>query len=109
MSARLKTIFAAVCYAVMLTALACVASCRDTTVIEARSNPEVLELEGNLRVHDPAVIRQGDTFYVFSTGGRWRGPGIIPIRCSKDLYNWTLCGCVFDKLPEWVSKDIPGA
>ena len=109
MIARLKTIIAALCYAVTLTALAGVASCRDTTSIEARPNPEVLELEGNLRVHDPAVIRQADTFYVFSTGGRRRGPGIIPIRCSNDLYNWNLCGQVFDKLPEWVSKEIPGA
>jgi arabinan endo-1,5-alpha-L-arabinosidase len=109
MSARLKTIFAAVFYAVMLTALAGGASCRHTTVIEARPSPEVLDLEGNLRVHDPAVIRQADTFYVFSTGGERRGPGIIPIRCSKDLYNWNLCGHVFDKLPEWVLKEIPGA
>jgi arabinan endo-1,5-alpha-L-arabinosidase len=48
--------------------------------------PEMLELKGDLRVHDPVMIRQGDTFYVFSTGGRRRG-GIIPIRCSRDLYN----------------------
>ncbi|MHC4435881.1 MAG: arabinan endo-1,5-alpha-L-arabinosidase [Planctomycetota bacterium] len=60
-------------------------------------------------MHDPAVIRQGDTFYLFSTGGRRRGPGIIPIRCSRDLFNWTLCGSVFDKLPEWVLNEIPGA
>ena len=109
MSARLKTIFPAVFYAAMLMALAVGASCRNTTVIEARPIPEVIELEGNLRVHDPAAIRQADTFYVFSTGGRRRGPGIIPIRCSNDLYNWTLCGHVFDKLPEWVLKEIPGA
>ena len=109
MSVRLKTIFAAVFYAVILTALAVGASCRNTTAIDARPIPEVLDLEGNLRVHDPAVIRQADTFYIFSTGGSRRGPGIIPIRCSKDLYNWTLCGQVFDKLPEWALKEIPGA
>jgi len=108
MSARLKTIFAAVFYAVMLTVLAVGTSCRDTTVLQVRPIPKVLDLEGNLRVHDPAVIRQADTFYVFSTGGRRRGPGIIPIRCSKDLYNWNLCGHVFDKLPDWVLKEIPG-
>ncbi len=109
MSARLKTIFSAICYAVMLMALAGGASCRDAASLQTRPHPEVLELEGNLRVHDPAVIRQGDTFYLFSTGGRRRGPGIIPIRCSMDLFNWTLCGSVFDKLPEWASKEIPGA
>ncbi|MHC4326145.1 MAG: arabinan endo-1,5-alpha-L-arabinosidase, partial [Planctomycetota bacterium] len=109
MSAGLIKNFTAVCYAVMLTALAIGASCRETASFQTGPNPEVLELEGNLRVHDPAVIRQADTFYLFSTGGRRRGPGIIPIRCSKDLFNWTLCGSVFDKLPEWVTKEIPGA
>ena len=109
MSTKLKTILLAVCYLAVLVALGAVVSCRNTTSFQARQNPEVLELEGNLSVHDPAVIRQADTFYLFSTGGRRRGPGIIPIRCSKDLYNWTLCGSVFDKLPEWATKEIPGA
>lgn len=69
--------------------------------------PEMLELTGNLRVHDPAIIREGDTFYVFSTGGRRRG-GIIPIRRSRDLYNWEYCGAVFEQLPEWATQEIPG-
>jgi arabinan endo-1,5-alpha-L-arabinosidase len=109
MSAKQKTIFTAVCYAALMMALTGVTSCRNTISLQARSVPEVLDLEGDLRVHDPAVIRQDDTFYLFSTGGRWRGPGIIPIRCSKDLFNWTLCGSVFDELPEWALKEIPGA
>jgi arabinan endo-1,5-alpha-L-arabinosidase len=67
----------------------------------------MLELRGDLRVHDPVMIRQGQVFYVFSTGGRRRG-GILPIRCSVDLYNWKYCGAVFDKLPEWASREIPG-
>lgn len=66
----------------------------------------MLELNGDLRVHDPVMIRQGDTFYVFSTGGRRRG-GIIPIRCSRDLYNWEYIGAVFDQLPEWAIREIP--
>ena len=37
----------------------------------ALSKPEMLQLAGDLRVHDPAMIRQGDTFYVFSTGGEY--------------------------------------
>jgi len=109
MSKRLITIIAAICYTATLIALAGVASCCNVTSLRARPKPEVLELEGNLRVHDPAVIRQDDTFYLFSTGGRRRGPGIIPIRCSKDLFNWTLCSGVFDELPEWAMREIPGA
>jgi arabinan endo-1,5-alpha-L-arabinosidase len=92
-------------HAVLFTALSAGLSCRSTT---APQEPLVFELEGDLRVHDPTIIREGDTYYVFSTGGGWRS-GTIPIRCSKDLYNWTLCGHVFDKLPEWATKEIPGA
>jgi arabinan endo-1,5-alpha-L-arabinosidase len=71
--------------------------------------PEVLDLEGNLGVHDPVIIFEDDTFYVFSTGGGRRSGGVIPIRCSKDLFNWTLCGYVFEGLPEWVSEEVPRA
>lgn len=94
-----------ICYAVLFAAIAAGVSCRGTT---AMPTPLVLELEGDLRVHDPAIIREGDTYYVFSTGVGRRA-GIIPIRCSKDLYNWTGCGQVFERLPEWVAKEIPGA
>jgi arabinan endo-1,5-alpha-L-arabinosidase len=72
------------------------------------SEPQMLGLRGDLRVHDPVMIRQGDTFYVFSTGGSPRRGGIIPIRCSKDLHNWTRCGAVLSQLPEWAPKEIPG-
>jgi arabinan endo-1,5-alpha-L-arabinosidase len=70
--------------------------------------PQVLELKGDLRVHDPAIIRAGDTFYVFSTGVG-RGDGVIPVRSSKDLHEWTRCGFVFEKLPDWARQEIPGA
>ena len=61
--------------------------------------PQMLSLTGDLAVHDPVIIRENDTFYVFSTGNR--RAGILPIRRSKDLYHWTRCGSVFDVLPEW--------
>jgi arabinan endo-1,5-alpha-L-arabinosidase len=67
----------------------------------------MLPLSGDLAVHDPVVMRERDTFYVFSTGNR--RAGILPIRCSKDLYHWTHCGSVFEALPSWVTKEIPGA
>ena len=41
----------------------------------------MLELHGDLRVHDPVIIREGDVFYIFSTGGGRQGK-IIPIRRS---------------------------
>jgi arabinan endo-1,5-alpha-L-arabinosidase len=91
-------------HAVLFTALSVGLSCRSTT---APQEPLVLELEGDLRVHDPVIIREADTYYIFSTGGR-PGSGIIPIRCSKDLYNWNVCGHVFDRLPQWATKEISG-
>ena len=72
------------------------------------AEPQVLALEGDLEgVHDPVIMKQGGTWYVFSTNG---SPGaLIPIRCSPDLRRWTLCGHVFDQLPEWARREIPGA
>ena len=60
-------------------------------------------LEGDIRpVHDPSVIRQGQSYYLFSTRAG------ISIRCSKDLVLWRLCGDVFAHLPEWAVHDVPG-
>jgi arabinan endo-1,5-alpha-L-arabinosidase len=67
---------------------------------------EASAAEGNSisPVHDPAVIRQGAHYYLFSTG---RG---IPIRRSTDLVNWERTGRVFENdVPEWVKAAIPGA
>ena len=69
--------------------------------------PEMLDLAGDLSVHDPVMIKEGDTYYVFSTGGGRRS-GIIPIRSSEDMYNWKRCGSVFEQLPEWCVQEIPG-
>jgi arabinan endo-1,5-alpha-L-arabinosidase len=69
--------------------------------------PQRLVLQGDLRVHDPAIIKEADTYYLFSTGGR-PGRGFIPIRCSNDLLNWRRCGHVFDSLPNWATQEIPG-
>ncbi len=99
--------FTKICSVVLIAVLFVGMSCRSTTPIGG-TTPQVLELTGDLGVHDPAIIMEADTFYLFCTGGR-PGAGIIPIRCSKDLYNWTLCSHVFDKLPEWATKEITGA
>ena len=72
--------------------------------------PEVLKLEGDIEgVHDPVIIRQRDTYYVFCTGGGRGGSGIIPVRTSKDLIHWSSAGMALPGIPEWGSKEIPGA
>ena len=79
-----------------------ISGCNSTKLV---SEPEMLGLEGDLGVHDPSIIQEGNTFYVFSTGGG-RG-GVIPVRASRDLYNWKLIGYVFSRMPDWTRQEIP--
>jgi arabinan endo-1,5-alpha-L-arabinosidase len=58
-------------------------------------------------VHDPAIISDGDTFYVFSTSQEGQAPGLIHIRTSKDLVTWTRAGAVFSAIPEWAKREVP--
>ncbi|MDT0688924.1 arabinan endo-1,5-alpha-L-arabinosidase [Salegentibacter sp. F188] len=66
-------------------------------------NSALDSLEGDLRVHDPVMIKQDSTYYIFSTG---RG---VSIKASEDMVNWKRAGRVFDSLslPDWHKKDIP--
>ncbi len=62
-------------------------------------------------VHDPSIIREGNTYYLFSTTlapqGDPRDPQ-IPCRVSRDLLNWKLSGYVFPSVPSWAMAAIPG-
>jgi arabinan endo-1,5-alpha-L-arabinosidase len=60
-------------------------------------------------VHDPSIIRQGSTYYLFSTDASSSQGGFIPIRCSTDKIAWTACGYVFSSLPAWVAGAVPQA
>lgn len=73
-------------------------------------NVVVLDLTGDIRAHDPALIRHGayGDWYVFSTGDAAVGGGAIQIRRSTDLRHWTFAGTVFDSIPAWVSAAVPG-
>jgi arabinan endo-1,5-alpha-L-arabinosidase len=67
-------------------------------------------LTGDLApVHDPCIIKQGDTYYVFSTGPSGSETGLIPWRTSKDLLHWTRLGAVFPSIPPWAHEAVPGA
>ena len=55
-----------------------------------------------VEVHDPVMAKEGDTYYVFSTG-----PGIT-FYASKDLINWQLSGRVFKDEPSWARRVAPG-
>ena len=55
-------------------------------------------------VTDPDLVKQGNTYYVFSSG-----PG-IETRSSTDLLQWQIDGSVFpDGVPDWAKASVPGA
>jgi arabinan endo-1,5-alpha-L-arabinosidase len=60
-------------------------------------------LKGDIRVHDPVMIKQGNTYYVFHTG---KG---ISVKTSKDRITWKRAGSVFpaNSLPTWHKREIP--
>jgi arabinan endo-1,5-alpha-L-arabinosidase len=54
-------------------------------------------------IHDPAIIRQGSTYYVLSTDGGQAG-GNLPIFCSSDKVAWKRCGQVFTSIPTSITS-----
>jgi arabinan endo-1,5-alpha-L-arabinosidase len=74
------------------------------------AEPVLLPLAGDLAVHDPVICKDGDAYYLFCTGGGRRGRrGIVPVRTSTDLRNWTNAGFALDGLPEWAARAVPRA
>jgi arabinan endo-1,5-alpha-L-arabinosidase len=66
--------------------------------------PTALNVKGDIHsVHDPSMIENGGEYYLFTTGDN------IPIRCSSNLIDWKACGTVFQQMPQWAARDIPGA
>jgi arabinan endo-1,5-alpha-L-arabinosidase len=59
-------------------------------------------------VRDPSMIRQGNTYYAFSTDDGAPVNGSIGILCSSDVVSWTECGHVFPAIPAWVQQAVPG-
>ncbi len=70
--------------------------------------PQIFPLSGDISpIHDPSIIREGKTYYVFATNRFAQKLG--PIFCSIDLLSWRFCGNVFEKVPDWALQEIPGA
>ncbi|MFD3002948.1 arabinan endo-1,5-alpha-L-arabinosidase [Pontibacter toksunensis] len=59
------------------------------------------DLKQNISVHDPVMIKQDDTYYLFSTG---RG---IAVWSSKDMQNWKREEGVFSEAPAWAVEAVP--
>ncbi len=97
-----------ICALAALGLLLVTTGCSTVSPHSAAREPGFLDLTGDLTVHDPAIIKDQNIYYIFCTGGGRRG-GIIPIRCSTNLLYWTRCGSVFETLPEWATREIPRA
>lgn len=52
-------------------------------------------------VRDPCMAKEGDTYYVYFTGGG------IQVWSSKDMKTWTKLPSVFSVAPEWVAQRLP--
>ncbi len=61
-------------------------------------------------VLDPSIIRQGSTYYAFSTDvAGFASVGFLPIHCSQDKVKWIACGSIFPfAIPAWVKQRVPG-
>ena len=55
-----------------------------------------------IQVHDPVMIKQADTYYLFCTGMG------ISMWSSKDMLTWKREKQVFEKAPAWAIEAIPG-
>ena len=55
-----------------------------------------------ISAHDPVMVRQDGTYYMFCTG-----PGIA-VWSSKDRQNWTREQPVFASAPAWATQAVPG-
>jgi arabinan endo-1,5-alpha-L-arabinosidase len=78
------------------------------TIPPADRNPQVIPVSGEVEgAHDPSIIKEGDTWYLFGTETAKPREGELPIRCSKDLKQWKRCGFVFSGVPDWIKKVSP--
>lgn len=72
----------------------------------AQDMATAIEVTGKIKqVHDPAIIKAEDAYYLFCTGVG------IPVRKSVDLVEWQMANPirVFSKNPEWTQELIPGS
>lgn len=60
-------------------------------------------------VHDPAILSENGTFYLFTTGNSRDAAGLLALRTSTDLAAWQLHGGSYKALPAWADTAVPGA
>lgn len=53
--------------------------------------------------HDPVLVREGATYYVYGTGGHY-----LTTKTSPDLVHWTAGPPAIPALPDWAQAAVPG-
>jgi arabinan endo-1,5-alpha-L-arabinosidase len=91
----------ALCAGAALLAIGAVSATASPVSINAQMTGDLVP------THDPVMIKEGDTFYVYGTGSDKSGRHILS-RSSKDLIHWKAEGGLFPDIPEWAKKAIPG-
>ena len=78
----------------------------------AATTATAVEVSGDIRTHDPALVvgQDGEPWYVFSTGSEGYPPGSIQIRSSPDGQVWSDVGLVWqpEDEPAWVGEKVSG-
>lgn len=70
--------------------------------------PQVIGVTGDVEgTHDPSIIKDGRTWYLFGTATEPKRDGEVPVRCSQDLHHWSRCGYVLPGIPQWIQKESP--
>jgi arabinan endo-1,5-alpha-L-arabinosidase len=66
--------------------------------------PQLLDLTGNLGVHDPMILRADGKLYLFATGNN------IAAKTSSDSLSWQSAPDVFSNgtRPAWLADQVPG-
>ncbi|WP_024285599.1 glycoside hydrolase family 43 protein [Cellulomonas sp. KRMCY2] len=61
-------------------------------------------------IHDPALVVEGDTWHVFSTGlvNRENGGTIQHWRSTDDGTTWEYVGTIWDQIPAWIDERLTG-
>lgn len=79
-------------------------------VLAGCSAPRQLELSGDIRTHDPALVAgaDGEAWFVYSTGDPNVADGNIQIRRSENGTDWTYAGEVWQEKPSWLVEEVRG-
>jgi arabinan endo-1,5-alpha-L-arabinosidase len=86
--------------------LLCLSGCRSSQVNSPAPFIDLYAIDwtalsGNLDAHDPVIIREGDTWYLFSTGVSIRR------KRSDDGVHWEQMAPVFGLQPDWHLQMVP--